>query len=543
MENQVAYNQWLNLDRDTVNELNGIRDINEIHDRFYKDLEFGTGGLRGLMGAGTNRINTYTIRRVSAGLADYLLNYFEEPSIAIAYDTRNRSREFAYEAASVFRAAGLQVYLFKEEMPTPVLSFAVTQLSAAAGVVITASHNPKDYNGYKVYNSKGVQLVPKEANEVTAFINKRSVLDRFDMSSLHESTAKGQLTLIGEEMLTAFLLKVKEQSLYSARNIKVVYTPLHGTGNVPVRKILESFELSVVKKQEMPDGNFPTVVYPNPEDRTALQMAILQAENEKADIVIGTDPDCDRIGVAVRHQENYELLTGNQVGALLVDFLVENKQLSTKSALIKTIVTNELGTTIAKKKGLHIIDTLTGFKYIGEKVSQFETSKEFEFVMGYEESFGYLVGTHTRDKDGIVSAMLICEMAAFWKSKNKTIKDRLEELFKEYGFYQDSLQSFTFEGLQGSKRIEYIMLNVRKSGSMLFPNIAYILDYNLGIDDLPKENVIKIILSCGSWIAIRPSGTEPKIKLYYSIRGEDRAIAYKKLIDLQDQVNSILQLI
>lgn len=536
MNYRETYQQWLDFDEETRKELLEIKDEKEIEDRFYKDLAFGTGGLRGLMGAGPNRINSYTVRKVTYGLAQYIRENFQNnPSVVIAYDTRNGSKEFAKDAASVFCASGVQVFLFEEVAPTPVLSFAVRHLNASAGIVITASHNPKEYNGYKVYNQYGGQLVPSEANEVIKCINDVKNFDSIPTSDLEIDKKNEQLKLIGPELLEAFLLEASKQSIHKneENKLKVVYTPLHGAGNIPVRHILKDFNVSVVQGQELPDGNFPTVHSPNPEERDALTIAIQQAKVEDADIVIGTDPDCDRIGVAIKHNGNYELLSGNQIGALLVDFVLKNRETTKKSTLIKTIVTNDLGADIALKHGLNVLNTLTGFKYIGDKITEFEHTGEQEFVIGYEESYGYLVGTHARDKDAVVAALLICEMANAYKNKGLTLLDQLEEIYDEYGFYLDALDSFTLKGIEGSKKIKQLMIDIKNLEKGFIPDTRVFLDYNKGIDGLPKEDVLKFILNDGSWIAIRPSGTEPKIKVYYSIKAEDKNKAQYKLISIK----------
>lgn len=536
MSYKESYEKWLDFDGKTREELLGIKDEKEIEDRFYKELGFGTGGLRGLMGAGPNRINSYTVKKVTYGLAQYILRNFQEnPSVVIAYDTRNGSEQFANDAASVFCAAGVKVFLFEEVTPTPVLSFAVRHLNASAGIVITASHNPKEYNGYKVYNQFGGQLVPNEANEVIECINEVIGFDSIPISDFENNKKNKQLNLIGQELLETFLVEASKQSIHKneENNLKVVYTPLHGAGNIPVCKILKDFTLSVVQEQTLPDGNFPTVHSPNPEERDALTIAIQQAKVEDADIVIGTDPDCDRIGVAIKHNGRYELLSGNQIGALLVDFVLKNRKTTEKSTLIKTIVTNDLGAEIARKHGLNVLNTLTGFKYIGDKITEFDHTGKQEFVIGYEESYGYLVGTHARDKDAVVAALLICEMANAYKNKGITLLDRLEQIYKEYGFYLDALDSFTLKGIEGSKKIKRLMSDIKSLEKEFIPETNIFLDYNEGIDDLPKEDVLKFILTDGSWIAIRPSGTEPKIKIYYSIKALNKSNAQTKLVSIK----------
>ena len=521
-----GYEYWLTFDEQTKNELEAITDKAELEDRFYKELEFGTGGLRGIMGAGPNRMNKYTVAKATKGLADYLISSVEgEKSVAVAYDSRNNSAFFADTAASVLAANGIKVYLFDTLMPTPVLSFAVRHHNCSAGIVITASHNPKEYNGYKVYDSKGCQLVPEYADKVIAFVNAVTDLKSIEMMPLDEAKASGKLVYIGKETLDAFLSEVKKQSVYNEKSdLKIVYTPLHGTGNIPVRRILEGKNISVVKSQELPDGNFSTVRSPNPEEKDALTLAIEQAKAEKADIVIGTDPDCDRVGVGVLHGGDYVLLTGNQTGALLVDFVLKFKKdkMPANAAVVKTIVTSGLGAAIAEKHGAKIFQTLTGFKYIGEKICLWEESGENTFVFGYEESYGYLSGTHARDKDAVVASMLIAEMASYYKNNGMTLVDALNGIYSEYGYYYDCLETFVLKGKEGAEKIRSAMQAMRESGEKLFDDLDKLLDYSKGIDGLPKENVLRFDFKDGSWAAARPSGTEPKLKLYFSVKGENK---------------------
>ncbi len=521
-----GYEYWLTFDEQTKNELEAITDKAELEDRFYKELEFGTGGLRGIMGAGPNRMNKYTVAKATKGLADYLISSVEgEKSVAVAYDSRNNSAFFADTAASVLAANGIKVYLFDTLMPTPVLSFAVRHHNCSAGIVITASHNPKEYNGYKVYDSKGCQLVPEYADKVIAFVNAVTDLKSIEMMPLDEAKASGKLVYIGKETLDAFLSEVKKQSVYNEKSdLKIVYTPLHGTGNIPVRRILDGKNISVVKSQELPDGDFSTVRSPNPEEKDALTLAIEQAKAEKADIVIGTDPDCDRVGVGVLHGGDYVLLTGNQTGALLVDFVLKFKKdtMPANAAVVKTIVTSGLGAAIAEKHGAKIFQTLTGFKYIGEKICLWEESGENTFVFGYEESYGYLSGTHARDKDAVVASMLIAEMASYYKNNGMTLVDALNGIYSEYGYYYDCLETFVLKGKEGAEKIRSAMQAMRKSGEKLFDDLDKLLDYSKGIDGLPKENVLRFDFKDGSWAAARPSGTEPKLKLYFSVKGENK---------------------
>lgn len=531
------FDLWCSFDADTKNELVAISDEKEIEDRFYKDLEFGTGGLRGIMGAGPNRMNKYTIAKATKGYAEYLKSRFDgEISVAIAYDSRNNSQYFSQVAAGVLAANGIKVYIYNTLMPTPVLSFTAKYLGCNGGIVLTASHNPKEYNGYKIYDEKGCQLVPQYANQVIKFVNAVEDLQSVDVMDFSEGVNKGIITEIGDDVLDAFLKEVKKQSIYEEKSdLKIVYTALHGTGNIPVRKALEGMNVSIVKSQELPDGNFSTVRSPNPEEKDALTLGIAQAKEENADLVLGTDPDCDRVGIAVLHNGEYVLMTGNQVGALLVDFVLSNKKdtLSEKSTLVKTIVTSEVGADIARSYGLHIVDTLTGFKYIGEQIGKYEVNGDREFVIGYEESYGYLVGTHARDKDAVVSSMLICQMAAYHKNNGRTLVDALNAIYEKFGFYLDALDTFVLKGKDGAEKIQSIMANMRENGKSLFDNIKNVLDYSKGIDDLPKENVLKYTFTDGSWIAVRPSGTEPKLKVYYSMCGETKEIANDKLENIR----------
>ena len=539
------FDLWCSFDADTKNELVAISDEKEIEDRFYKDLEFGTGGLRGIMGAGPNRMNKYTIAKATKGYADYLKSRFDgEISVAIAYDSRNNSQYFSQVAAGVLAANGIKVYIYNTLMPTPVLSFTAKYLGCNGGIVLTASHNPKEYNGYKIYDEKGCQLVPQYANQVIKFVNVVEDLQSVEIMDYNEGVNNGIITEIGDDVLDAFLKEVKKQSIYEGKSdIKIVYTALHGTGNIPVRKALEGMNVSIVKSQELPDGNFSTVRSPNPEEKDALTLGIEQAKLENADLVLGTDPDCDRVGIAVLHNGEYVLMTGNQVGALLVDFVLSNRKdtLSEKSTLVKTIVTSEVGADIARSYGLNIVDTLTGFKYIGEQIGKYEVNGDREFVIGYEESYGYLIGTHARDKDAVVSSMLICQMAAYHKNNGRTLVDALNNIYAKFGFYLDALDTFVLKGKDGAEKIQSIMANMRENGKSLFDNIKNVLDYSKGIDDLPKENVLKYTFADGSWIAVRPSGTEPKLKVYYSMCGETKEIAKDKLENIRAILKNVIE--
>lgn len=546
MDIHEKYEYWLTFDDNTKNELESITDKKEIEDRFYKDLEFGTGGLRGIMGAGANRMNKYTVGKATKGLCEYLKNEFAgEKSVVIAYDSRNNSKAFAECAAEVLCYNGIKTFLFEEIMPTPVLSFSVRYLNCNAGIVITASHNPKEYNGYKVYDKYGCQLVPKYADKVISYINNVKDIKSVKHMNLNMALSNGYLTYIGDEVLNSYISEVEKMAVYKeASDLKIVYTPLHGTGNIPVRKVLSdmSFDVSVVKEQAVADGNFTTVRSPNPEEKDALNMALEQAKRANADLVIGTDPDCDRVGVGVLHNGEYTLLTGNQTGALLVDFYLKFKKqsLNPKSTLVKTIVTNDLGAEIARKNGLNVVETLTGFKYIGDQITKYEKTGENEFLIGYEESYGYLVGTYARDKDAVVASMLICEMAAYYKKNKMTLVDALNVLYSEYGFYLDALDSFVLKGKDGASRIKNIISYFRANKATVFPNITDVKDYSTGIGDLPKSNVLKFFLKGGSWIAVRPSGTEPKLKMYYSVRGIDSSTCERSLQNIRTIINGIM---
>ena len=564
MSYKERYEQWLNdefFDATTRKELAALTDEKEIEDRFYRDLEFGTGGLRGVMGAGTNRMNKYTVGKATDGLGKYLLDTYgaaacKERGVVIGYDTRSNSEFFSRTAAEVLSGMGIRVYLHAHARPTPQLSFSVKFWNALAGVVVTASHNPKEYNGYKVYDEFGCQLVPWQAKQVISYVDA--------ITDYHTINFKGDSSLVSMADVTDnFVVAVMKQSRYqnaeAKKNLKIVYTPLHGTGNVPVQKALrlDGFaHIESVAEQVIPDGNFPTVVSPNPEDRRALEMGIEQAKRTGADIVLGTDPDSDRVGIAVKTADGYQLMTGNQVGALLMNFVLTHTDMSKYQhpAVVKTVVTSELGADIARKHGIKVFSTLTGFKFIGEKITQFEQAKkdgkkeqDYDFLFGYEESYGYLAGTHARDKDAVVSSLLICEMAAEAKANGKTLLDEMDEIYAEYGYYRDALDSFTLKGKDGLEKISSMMSELRSSGSP-FEGTKSVTDFSSpvaaeeGFGTLPTSNVLKYVLEDGSWIAIRPSGTEPKIKIYYSIKGADKAEAKKKLEETQNTIQTKLGL-
>ena len=557
---QNIYKEWLNndyFDQETKNELLKIQnDEKEIEDRFYKNLEFGTGGLRGVIGAGTNRINKYTVRRATFGLANYILEKCGEEGknkgVVIAYDSRYKSEEFCIEAAKTLAACGIKTYIFDSLRPTPQLSFAVRHLGCVAGIVITASHNPPEYNGYKVYWTDGGQVCPDIAKEIITEENKIE-----DYSTIPTTDSNSELIITLDETVDrAFCDAVKEQVINQelinkvGKDLKIIFTPIHGTGNLPIRRVLSEvgFEnVSVVKEQEMPDSNFSTVAYPNPEEKEVFDIAIEMAKKDGADIIIGTDPDCDRVGVVVKDNDGeYIVLNGNQVGSLLVDYVMSNKVEEIKEMhnpmIVKTIVTSELGAEIAKSYNVGCVDTLTGFKFIGEKIHQYEEDNSATFIMGYEESYGYLVGTHARDKDGVVSALLISEMAAYYYDKGMTLYEGLQEVYKKYGYYREELQSITLKGIDGMEQIKYIMNTFRTSNieEIAGIKVAELKDYSKGIDSLPKSDVLKFILEDNSWIAVRPSGTEPKIKFYYGCNGADKEVVDNKLEEIIKFVNDIV---
>ena len=557
---QNTYQEWLSsqyFDDETKNELLKIKnDEKEIEDRFYKNLEFGTGGLRGVIGAGTNRINKYTVRRATYGLANYILEKCGEEGktkgVVIAYDSRYKSEEFSTEAAKTLAACGIKAYIFDSLRPTPQLSFAVRHLGCVAGIVITASHNPPEYNGYKVYWTDGGQVCPHIAKEIITEVNKIE-----DYSKIPTTDSNNKLIVTLDETVdTAFCDAVKKQVINQelinkvGKDIKIIFTPIHGTGNLPIRRVLSEvgFEnVSVVKEQEMPDSNFSTVAYPNPEEKEVFDIAIEMAKVDGADIIIGTDPDCDRVGVVVKDNDGeYIVLNGNQVGSLLVNYVMSNKSEEIKEVhnpmIVKTIVTSELGAEIAKSYNVGCVDTLTGFKFIGEKIHQYEEDKSATFIMGYEESYGYLVGTHARDKDGVVSALLISEMAAFYYDKGMTLYEGLQEVYKKYGYYREELQSITLKGIDGMEQIKSIMNTFRTSNIKEIAGIkvAELKDYSQGIDNLPKSDVLKFILKDNSWIAVRPSGTEPKIKFYYGCNGAEKAVVDNKLEEIMKYVNDMV---
>lgn len=552
MTEMELYSRWQSKDLedpDLTKELQEVKDSpEEIHDRFYRELEFGTAGLRGVIGAGVNRMNIYTVRRATQGLADYVNEKYQQPKVAIAYDSRIKSDLFARESAAVLAANGIHVYLYKELMPTPMLSFAVRELHCQAGIVVTASHNPSKYNGYKVYGDDGCQMTTESANAVLEKINHVDIFDGVKHKAFDACLAEGSVEYIGQEVIDSFVdhvmaLQVNPDAARKA-GLKVVYTPLNGTGNKPVRNVLAKMGIetvAVVPEQENPDGNFPTCPYPNPEIRQALEKGIELCEKLSYDMLLATDPDADRVGIAVKHEGNYVLLTGNEVGALLLDYIARNRiekgTMPKNPITVKTIVTTKLIDAIAKSYGVEVINVLTGFKYIGEQILHLEQKGEKErYIFGFEESYGYLSGTHVRDKDAVNGSMLICEMASYYKLQGKTLVTALNELYEKHGQFIDTQQSFAFEGSEGMVKMQQIMDGLRKNGiaSVAGKKVVYTADYQTSVRrdakgeetiHLPKSNVLEYGLEGGASVIVRPSGTEPKIKIYYSILGSTRGEA------------------
>ncbi|MEK3764660.1 phospho-sugar mutase [Solibacillus sp. FSL K6-4121] len=545
------------LPMNLLEELSSIgKDEKAIEDCFYQYVSFGTGGVRGVLGAGTNRMNIYTIRRVAEGLARYISSNGEEAKkrgVAIAYDTRHFSYEFAVETARVLGAHNITSYVYKEARPTPQLSYTVRELNTFAGVVITASHNPKQYNGFKVYGEDGAQLVPTGATAIIEHMNQIEDIFTIGVAEVTELEQKGLFNWILEDLDEKFmynLLTLKNNNAIDY-NMKLVYTPLHGAGLVPVVEGLKQFgfnEVHVVEEQAVQDGAFPTVSYPNPEEAAAFSMAIELGNQVGADLLMATDPDADRLGVAVRKGDSYELLTGNQLGALLLNYISQTKQendtLPADGAMLKTIVTSELGTAIAAHYGVTTVNTLTGFKYIAEKVAEFEMTKAHTYLFGYEESYGYLIETFARDKDAVQVALKVAEMAAYYSTQGKTLLDALEGLYEQFGYYQEALVSKTFEGKDGQEQMKAILNNYRLNTPKEIAGVAVVRveDYLTGVAtlqdgttepiDLPKENVLKFVLEDNSWIAIRPSGTEPKCKFYIGVVKSSKEEAEKALDSL-----------
>ena len=565
----ALYKQWLecaSADKDLIEELKGIEGDNDaILDRFYKNLEFGTAGLRGVIGAGTNRMNVYTVNQATQGLADYLNANFKEPSVAVAYDSRIKSDVFAKSAAGVLAANGIKVYIYPELVPTPMLSFAVRRLNCASGIIITASHNPSKYNGYKCYDPNGYQMTDEAAAATYSYILKTDMFTGVKTMDFDEAVKCGKIEYIEEWLINEFYEKVLacrvNPDAVKNAGLKVIYTPLNGTGNKPVRKILELAgvgEVTVVKEQELPDGNFPTCPYPNPEIRQAFECAIKTAEGTDADLLLATDPDCDRVGIAVRDGGDFVLMTGNEVGAMFCEYLLsalkEKNELPENPVVVKTIVTTPLIEAIASAYNAEVADLLTGFKYIGELVTNLEKKgEENRFIVGMEESYGYLRGTHARDKDAVVASLLICEMASYYKLKGMSLKQFMDSIYEKYGMYLNTVLNFAFEGASGMQKMSEIMTTLRANApeEIAGMEVVKISDYSLSVSrdlknnteteiTLPKSNVLSYVLSDSSKVIVRPSGTEPKIKAYITACGATRAESEKKEKVIGESVSKIL---
>lgn len=574
MDYMDKYNFWLTspqFDEETRKELEAIKGNDlEIKDRFYKDLEFGTGGLRGIIGAGTNRMNKYTVGKATQGLSNYILKNNPEGKamgVALAYDSRNMSPEFAEMSALVLNANGIKAYIFDELRPTPELSFAVRHLGCTAGIVVTASHNPPEYNGYKVYWADGAQVVAPKDEGIIGEVNSITDFSAIKIMDKVEAVKNGLFNVVGKEIDDAFVENIKKQAVrpeevIKAKNMKIVYTPLHGAGNKNVRRVLAEvgFEnVYVVPEQEKPDGTFPTVGYPNPEDPKAFTLAIKLAQEKQADIIIGTDPDSDRIGVVVKDNNgNYDILTGNMTGALLTEYVLggrkEKGTLPENAAMVKTIVTTEMVRAIAENYGVKLFDVLTGFKFIGEKIKQFEEDHSYSYVFGFEESYGCLSGTYARDKDAVGASMLVCEMAAYYKNKGMTLYDGLMELYNKYGFYKEGVKSVTLKGVDGAEQIQKIMEYLRNNVPSDFAGnkVIWAKDYKTGVfknlltgeteaSTLPKSNVLYYNLDDRAWLCVRPSGTEPKIKFYMGVKADSLEKAVEKTDALVASVDELLK--
>ncbi|QUG86262.1 phospho-sugar mutase [Bacillus nitratireducens] len=570
MDWKQEFSRWLSyaeLDAELKEQLENMKqDEKKIEDSFYKNLEFGTGGMRGELGAGTNRLNVYTVRKATQGLAKFIEKLGEEAKkrgVVVAYDSRHKSPEFAMEVAATLGAHGITTYVFESLRPTPVLSFAVRHLHTVSGIVLTASHNPPEYNGYKVYGDDGGQLPPKEADELISYVNAVEDELTVEVADVEQLKADGLLHIIGQEVDDAYAAELnnviinKEMVKEVGKDLKIVFTPLHGTSNISVRRGLEEVgftDVTVVKKQELPDPNFSTVKSPNPEEHAAFEYAIRDGEKVGADVLIATDPDADRLGVAVRnHDGEFQVLTGNQTGALMLDYLLsqkkENGTLPENGVVLKTIVTSEIGRTIAKAYGLDTVDTLTGFKFIGEKIKQYEESGQYEFQFGYEESYGYLIRPFCRDKDAVQSVLFACEVAAYYKSQGKTLYDGLLEVFKKYGFFREDLVSLTLKGKDGAEQIQKMMATFRGNPPKEVAGLTVVAveDYKESIITtlqdgnkeeihLPKSNVLKYQLEDGSWFCLRPSGTEPKIKFYFGVQDDSLQNSEQKLLTIKEDI-------
>ncbi|MEG0545794.1 MAG: phospho-sugar mutase [Oscillospiraceae bacterium] len=553
-------------DKDLLPELLSVKGNNdEILDRFYKNLEFGTAGLRGVIGAGTNRMNIYTVNQATQGLSDYLNSAFENPSIAIAYDSRIKSEVFAHSAASVLAANNIKVYLYPELVPTPMLSYAVRTLKCSSGIIITASHNPAKYNGYKCYDPNGYQMTDVAANKTYEFIQNVDMFEGSKTIDFDKAISDGKIEYIARDVFEGFYSEVLKaqvnEGICEKSDLSIIYTPLNGAGNLPVREIFKRIgikDVTVVKEQEMPDGNFPTCPFPNPEIKQAFECAIAMTNQKKADLLIATDPDCDRMGIAVLEDGDYKLMSGNEVGAMLTEYVLsslkEQNKMPKNPIVVKTIVTSQLVAEIAKAYGAETVDLLTGFKYIGELITNLEKENETDrFVIGMEESYGYLRGVHARDKDAVVSSMLVSEMAAFYKAKGMSLYDFMQSIYKKYGMFQSTLLNFNFEGAAGMQKMSDMMDMLRENHPMEIAGekVISIADYKLqkitnnetGSEKalkLPKSNVLSYKLPGGSGVIVRPSGTEPKIKIYITAVAENFEKSSEKTEKISKSIEKIL---
>ena len=539
MSYQQEYTRWLSLanDPEIKAELSSMTPA-EVEDAFYRDLAFGTGGLRGILGAGTNRMNIYTVAKATQGLANYLLKQFPSPSVSLSYDSRLKSDVFSKTAASVLAANGIGVRLYPTLMPTPCLSYAVRVLRCSAGIMITASHNPARYNGYKVYGPDGCQITTEAASAILAEINKLDLFADVRWGDFDAAISAGQIQYIPEEVYTAFTEEVKHQSVLFGdevnRDLAIVYTPLNGTGLKPVTRALRESgftNIRIVSEQEAPDGHFPTCPYPNPEIREAMELGLRLCEATGADLLLATDPDCDRCGIAVAAPEGYRLLTGNEVGLLLLDFICSQRrkhnQMPANPVFVKTVVTMNLAEKIAAYYGVETVNVLTGFKYIGEVIGRLEEQgRASDFILGFEESYGYLTGSYVRDKDAVDAAFMICEMFAWYKTRGISLLEKLNELFQTFGYCKNTLHSYAFEGSAGFAKMQQVMASFH-AGIPCFGGLPVenTVDYSLGINGLPKSDVLKFLLSDGCSIVVRPSGTEPKLKTYISVTASDQTTA------------------
>lgn len=566
MNYKEEYKKWIldnNFDAEVAEELLKIKDDEkEIEDRFYKELEFGTAGLRGIMGAGLNRMNKYTVGKATQGLANYIKKKNgEERGVAISYDSRNNSKEFSEIAALCLNANGIKAYVFDRLSPVPELSFAVRKLNCIAGIMITASHNPPKYNGYKVYGEDGAQIVSPVDKEIMQEVKNIKDFSEIKQMSKEEAVKNRLYNIIGEEIHTEYLKEIEKlllnkEIIKKQENLSIVYTPLHGTGNIPVQSALSKIgfkNVHIVKEQEMPDGNFPTVDYPNPEDKKAFKLALELAKKVNAEIVLATDPDADRLGVFVKNENEYIPLTGNMSALLILEYILSQKSerniLPANAVVIKSIVSSTMVKPMVDFYNVKLEEVLTGFKYIGEKIKKHEENKDYNFIFGYEESYGCLAGTYARDKDGIAAVVLLCEAAAYYKENGISLWNQMQNIYKKYGFYKEGVKQITLEGIDGADKIKNIMSNLRENTPKKFGSFQVekirdyesqtILDLNTNeIEkiEMPKSNVLYYELSNDAWLAVRPSGTEPKIKYYIGVKGNSQEEADKMMEELQDNI-------